>query len=336
MMNPPLSPIDTAETMVSQTVARARGIIDVEIAGLERLKARVNDDFYKAVTLIEACQGRVIVTGMGKSGIIGQKIAATLSSTGTPALFLHPAEGSHGDLGTVTRQDVIIAISNSGETPELLNVLPLFKRFQLPLIAMTGKADSTLAQRSHCVLDISVEQEACSLGLAPTASTTNTLVMGDALAVTLLDRKGFTPEDFALFHPAGALGKRLLTQVSDLMHTKGQLPIVPQNASFSQALIEMTAKKLGLVLVMDDQHRTVGIITDGDIRRTLTRFTDISAIDITEIMGRQPKTISAGALAAEALSVMEANRITALVIPGDTGQPLGVIHLHDVLQAGIR
>ncbi len=330
------------DQVLASTLARARGIIDIELEGLERLKSRINDHFLKAIEIIEQCQGRVIITGMGKSGIIGQKISATLSSTGTPALFLHPAEGSHGDLGTVTKNDVVIAISNSGETPEILSVLPLFKRFQLPLIAMTGNVDSVLAQQSDCILDVSVVQEACSLGLAPTASTTNTLVMGDTLAVTLLERKGFTPEDFALFHPAGSLGKKLLTQVKDLMHTGQQLPIIDEAAFFSDALIEMTSKKLGLVLVVNSEGQTCGIVTDGDIRRTLTQTSDsdntlnIPHITLASVMGKNPKAISPDALAAEALSIMETNRITALVINNPQQQPVGVLHIHDVLNAGIR
>lgn len=327
------TPVNTTDSTV---IARARGIIDIEIAGLERLKAKIDDDFTQAIELIEACNGRVIVTGMGKSGIIGQKIAATMSSTGTPALFLHPAEGSHGDLGTVTPDDVIIAISNSGETPEILAVLPLFKRFQLPIISITGRPQSTLGQQGNCVLDVSVEQEACSLGLAPTASTTNTLVMGDALAVTLLERKGFTPEDFALFHPAGSLGKKLLTQVKTLMHTGDAIPVVSQDASFSQALIEITSKKLGLVLVQNSQQQIVGIITDGDIRRALTNEQNTEKIAIADIMGTNPKSINEEALAAEALSIMETNRITSLVVKNNDQESIGVIHLHDILNAGIR
>jgi arabinose-5-phosphate isomerase len=317
-------------------LARARGIIDIEIQALEELKTQINGDFLKAVEIIEQAKGRVIVTGMGKSGLIGKKIAATLSSTGTPAYFLHPAEGSHGDLGLLTPHDVVLAISNSGETPEILNILPLVSRFGLPLIGMTGNTSSTLAQQSQAVLNIAVSEEACPLGLAPTASTTATLALGDALAVVLLERKGFTQDDFAIFHPAGALGKRLLLKVSDLMHTGDALPIVSTDTPFLEALVEMSSKKLGMTLVVEaPSGRMQGILTDGDVRRALTQWDNPKALSLPLIMTPSPKTITADALAVTALRIMEEHKITALVILNDTEQPVGVVHLHDILKTGI-
>lgn len=316
-------------------LARARGVVDVEIQALEDLKAQMDGQFVKAVKLIEACSGRVIVTGMGKSGHIGKKIAATMSSTGTPAYFLHPAEGSHGDLGMITRKDLVVAISNSGETPEILGILPLVKRFGIPMIAMTGKPDSTLARQSEAVLNIAVRQEACPLGLAPTASTTATLALGDALAVVLLERRGFSADDFALFHPAGSLGKRLLLRVSDLMQTGDNLPVIPANTPFLDALVEVSRKKLGLGILVDASGRMLGILTDGDIRRALTRFPDPRGIILTEVMTRSPKLIEPDDLAVTALRLMEENKITALISCDEEGRPIGAVHMHDILKTGI-
>lgn len=325
----------------SATLSRARAVVDVEIQALEDLKNQLNDDFFKAIELIETVPGRVVVTGMGKSGLIGKKIAATLSSTGTPAFFLHPAEGSHGDLGVLTSQDVVIAISNSGETPEILNVLPLIKRLGLPLIAMTGKPESTLGKQSDAVLNVAVRQEACPLNLAPTASTTSTLVMGDALAVVLLERKGFTPDDFALVHPAGSLGKRLLVTVNDLMHTGEDLPLISLETPFLEALVEITAKKLGIGIIIDNSQAVQGILTDGDIRRALTKQAegvDISAIKLKDIMTESPMTITPEELAVSALRKMEEKKITVLLVKSaedSTNNSLGVIHMHDILKTGI-
>lgn len=328
---PPLNAPDASEALL----ARARGVVDIEIQALEDLKAQMDEQFVRAVELIEACAGRVVITGMGKSGHIGKKIAATLSSTGTPSYFLHPAEGSHGDLGLLTTQDMVIAISNSGETPEILGILPLVKRFGVPLIGMTGKANSTLAQQSDVVLNIAVQQEACPLGLAPTASTTATLALGDALAVVLLERRGFSPDDFALFHPAGNLGKRLLLRVSDVMHTGDSLPRVSVDTPFLDALMEVSLKKLGMAIVLDSQGVMQGILTDGDVRRALTRFNDPRTIPLAEVMTVSPKQIEPDALAVTALRLMETHKITVLVSCSPQGQPIGVVHMHDILKTGI-
>lgn len=335
MLKDPNSWTETPGTAAHALLARARQIIDIEIKGLEDIKAQLNQDFLKAIEIIESCQGRIIITGMGKSGLIGKKIAATLSSTGTPAYFLHPAEGSHGDLGIVMKQDVVIAISNSGETPEILNILPLVKRFDVPLIAMTGKPGSTLAQRSCAVLNVAVQEEACPLGLAPTASTTACLALGDALAVVLLERKGFTEDDFAIFHPAGSLGKRLLLKVEDVMQTGINLPIVSSDVGFLDALLEMTSKKLGMTLVVDKNGSVEGVLTDGDIRRALTQYSDVANIPLLNVITRNPKNIDPDALAVSALRLMEQHKITVLLINTPEGKPVGVVHMHDILKTGI-
>ncbi len=319
----------------SSLASRATEIIDIEIEALNGLKRNLNGDFNRAIELIESSSGRVIVTGMGKSGLIGKKIAATLSSTGTPALFLHPAEGSHGDLGAIMKGDVVIAISNSGETPEILGILPLVKRFGLPLIAMTGNLKSTLASRSDAVLDISVPQEACPLGLAPTASTTATLVMGDTLAVILLERKGFTQDDFALFHPAGTLGKRLLLKVDDVMRTGDRIPLVSEDIMFVDALTEITSKQLGFTLVTNADGQIQGIVTDGDVRRALIQHGDVRELPLKRVMTAKPKAIDPNALAVSALRIMEDHKITALVVQDEAGRAKGVVHMHDILNTGI-
>lgn len=316
-------------------LSKARAIVDIEIQALEDLKAQLDAQFVRAVDLMETCKGRVIITGMGKSGLIGKKIAATLSSTGTPAYFLHPAEGSHGDLGMMMKQDVVIAISNSGETPEILGILPLVKRFGVPLIGMTGKANSTLAQQSDVVLNIAVRQEACPLGLAPTASTTATLALGDTLAVVLLERRGFSEEDFAMFHPAGNLGKRLLLKAQDVMHSGIALPLVSVNTPFLEALMEVSSKKLGMAIVLDEAGRMQGVLTDGDVRRALTRFSDPREIPLVDVMTRSPKLVAPDELAVTALRRMEEHKITVLVSCTPDGKPLGVVHLHDILKTGI-
>jgi arabinose-5-phosphate isomerase len=316
-------------------LARARGIVDIEIEALEDLKNQMDEHFVRAIELIEACTGRVIITGMGKSGLIGKKIAATLSSTGTPAYFLHPAEGSHGDLGMLMKQDIVIAISNSGETPEILGILPLVKRFGVSLIAMTGKTNSTLAQQGDIVLNIAVRQEACPLGLAPTASTTATLALGDTLAVVLLERRGFTENDFAMFHPAGNLGKRLLLKVADVMHQGEALPLVKLDTPFLDALMQVSLKKLGMAIILNDEGHMEGILTDGDVRRALTRFSDPRQIPLQEVITRSPKRIESHELAVTALRLMEEHKITVLVCCHPDGSPQGVIHLHDILKTGI-
>lgn len=327
--------LSSAGSEMARLLARAREVIEVEMEALEDIQRQLNENFVRAITLLENVQGRVIVTGMGKSGLIGKKIAATLSSTGTPASFLHPAEGSHGDLGILTKQDVVIAISNSGETPEVLGLLPLIKRFGVPLVVMVGKPDSTLGQQADCILSIAVRREACPLGLAPTASTTATLALGDALAVVLLERRGFSEEDFALFHPAGSLGKRLLLRVQDIMHTGDTLPLVCQNASFLEALIEVSVKKLGLAIVTDETGRMIGVLTDGDVRRALTRFADPRDIRLTEVMTPSPKRIEPDELAVTALRKMEEHQITVLVSCAPDNRPIGAVHLHDLLKAGL-
>ncbi|MGE0201286.1 MAG: SIS domain-containing protein [Candidatus Melainabacteria bacterium] len=317
-------------------LSQARAVLDVEIEGLEAVRNNLGETFLQAVACIEDCQGRVIITGMGKSGHVARKIAATLSSTGTPAYFLHPAEGSHGDLGLLGPQDVVIAISYSGESPEISNILPLIKRLGVPLISMTGKPESTLARQSDISLSIQVPKEACPLNLAPTTSTTATLALGDALAVVLLDRKGFTSDNFAQYHPAGALGRRLLLHVQDLMTTGEQLPVVSERTPFMDALVEMSAKKLGLALVVNTDGRMVGMLTDGDVRRALMQQGDPRHIPLTDCMTRNPKQVSAEDLAEKALRLMETHKITALLITDEQERPVGVIHMHDILQAGIR
>lgn len=313
----------------------AKEVLDIESTSIIKLKDRLEGTFLQAVEILYGCKGRVIVTGMGKSGIIGKKIAATFSSTGTPSFFLHPAESTHGDSGVMTRDDIVIAISNSGETGELLQLLPLIKRFDLKLIALTGKTSSTLAQKSDVTLDISVEREACPLGLAPTASTTATLAMGDALAVCLLHKRGFTPEDFLLFHPSGSLGKGILYKVEDLMISGDELPIVSITDKFHDAIIEITNKKLGVAVVIDKNGKTQGVLTDGDIRRTVIKRQDISGILVKEVMTKNPKIIEKGALAAKALQIMEKHSITSIVINHEDGTPEGMVHIHNLLKAGV-
>ena len=312
----------------------AKEVFDIEANSILRLKNNIGDNFDKAIELLYSCKGRVIITGMGKSGLIGKKIAATLSSTGTPSYFLHPAESTHGDSGIITREDVIIAISNSGETQELLNLLPLIKRFGVPMIGMTGKLNSTLAQASDVVLDISVEREACPLNKAPTASTTATLAMGDALAVCLLEKRGFTEEDFLVFHPSGALGKGFLYKVSDLMKTE-DLPVAHENDSFTKVIEIITNHKLGMAMILNSKGELSGVFTDGDIRRTLLKYGNTSILLIKDVMTTNPKRITANAYGASALNLMEKYSITALAVVDENNIPIGVIHVHDLLKAGV-
>lgn len=310
-------------------------VIQTEAEAVFALSSRIGINFAAACEILLACKGRVIVTGMGKSGHIGSKIAATFSSTGTPAFFMHPGEASHGDLGVLTRQDVVLAISSSGNTQEIIVLLPLIKRLEIPLITLTGNQESTLATSATVSLDISVEQEACPLGLAPTSSTTVSLVMGDALAVALLQARGFTAEDFALSHPGGVLGKRLLLKVDDMYHQGSELPMVHEEVTIREALIEVTAKKLGMTTVVDDNGYLVGIYTDGDVRRTLTKSIDINKTSIGEVMTRSCLTIKDGMLAAEALTLMQKKSVTALVVVNDANRPRAVLHLHDLLRCGV-
>lgn len=315
--------------------AMGRKALEIERDAVGALIPRIGADFAAACRIMLDCKGRVVVTGMGKSGHVGGKIAATLASTGTPSFFVHPGEASHGDLGMLTRGDAVLALSNSGETAEVLTLLPLIKRMGAPLIAMTGKPSSTLARSADVHLDVSVAQEACPLNLAPTSSTTATLAMGDALAVALLEARGFTPEDFALSHPGGALGKRLLLKVADLMHQGERLPTVADTATLSQALLEMTRKGLGMTAVLDRNGELAGVYTDGDLRRTLEQGIDVRTARITEVMTRGGKSIGSDQLAAEAVQLMEKHRITALLVKDGAGKLAGVIHMGDLLRAGV-
>jgi arabinose-5-phosphate isomerase len=297
----------------------------------------LDGDFTQAVKIILACEGKVVVTGMGKSGLICQKIAATMASTGTPTFFLHPAEGIHGDLGMLAKGDVVIAISNSGETEELCRILPVIKRMGLQLVAMSGNPKSTLAIAGDVHLDISVAEEACPLGLAPTASTTATLAMGDALAVALLEERGFREEDFALFHPGGALGKKLLLRVEDLMHTGKDVPLVAPETLLRDALFEITSKKLGVTGIVDADKNLLGVFTDGDLRRIMEKGLDSLQSPIEQVMIRSPKRILRRNLAAKAMQIMETHSITSLfVFEDDEGTvPVGIVHVHDLLKAGV-
>jgi len=313
----------------------AKQVFEIEASSIEKLIDRVDDSFIKAIDILYACKGRVIVTGMGKSGLIGKKISATLSSTGTPSFFLHPAESTHGDSGVLTKEDVVIAISNSGETDELLQLLPIIKRFGIKLIGMTGRSGSTLAQKSDVVLDISVEKEACPLGKAPTASTTATLAMGDALAVCLLHKRGFTAEDFLVFHPSGSLGKGILYTVEDLMITLERLPLIHKTTLFRDAVVEISQKSLGMAVIVDDNGQTAGILTDGDIRRAVMNHPNIADLSVEQVMTKNPKMIKKEALAAEALQIMEKYSITSLIIVNPDNTPAGIIHIHDLLKAGV-
>lgn len=311
-------------------------VFDIEANAILRLKNSLGVSFDRAIDLLYNCKGRVIVTGMGKSGLIGKKIAATLSSTGTPAYFLHPAESTHGDSGVITREDVVIAISNSGETQELLNLLPVIKRFGVPIISMTGRMDSTLAKAGEAVLDISVEKEACPLGKAPTASTTATLAMGDALAVCLLQKRGFTAEDFLVFHPGGALGKGIKYRVSDLMMTESrQMPVASENIGFTELVQLISDYKLGMAMLTDKFGRLSGILTDGDIRRIVLKHKDLNNLVVKEVMSINPKTVQSNDFAASALHLMEKFSITALAVVDDDNMPVGVVHIHDILKAGV-
>ena len=314
----------------------AKDVLKIEADSILKLIDRIGDNFDKAIELLYSCKGRVIITGMGKSGLIGKKIAATLSSTGTPSYFLHPAESTHGDSGIITRDDVIIAISNSGETQELLNLLPLIKRFGVPMIGMTGNMSSTLAKASDVVLDIAVEREACPLNKAPTASTTATLAMGDALAVCLLEKRGFSEEDFLIFHPSGALGKGFLYHVKDLMLSDPEkLPIVHENDTFTSVIETISKFKLGMAMIVNGSGKLAGVLTDGDIRRTLIKYPDTVSLLIKDVMTVNPKRISGDEYAASALHLMEKYSITALAVVDSSDKPIGVIHIHDILKAGV-
>lgn len=310
-------------------------VIEIEARSIQDLTQRLDQNFNRACEYLLACKGRIVVLGIGKSGHVGGKIAATLASTGSPAFFVHPAEANHGDMGMITSQDVVLVLSNSGDTDEIATLLPLIKRLNIPLIALTGNPNSILAQAATVNIDVSIEQEACPLGLAPTSSTTAALVMGDALAVALLTARGFTTEDFARHHPGGKLGRKLLLRVDEIMHTGEKIPLVTEQTLLSSALIEITAKKLGMTCIVDHAGHLSGIFTDGDLRRALDQNIDIHTTPIMNIMTKRCKTITSELLAVEALHIMETYKITALVVINNRNMPEGVIHLHDLLQAGV-
>ncbi len=316
---------------------QARRVLEIESRAIRLLGERLDDAFCRAVQLLRECRGKVVVTGIGKSGLISQKIAATLASTGTPAIFLHAVEGFHGDLGVLTRQDVVIAVSNSGETEEVTRLLAPIKRLGVPLIALTGKPHSTLGRHSDVVIDTGVEEEACPMNLVPTASTTATLAMGDALAVVLLSLRGFREEDFALLHPGGVLGRRLLYRVEDLMHVGDEIPWVREETLLRDAIYVISSKRLGVTGVLDAEGNLVGVITDGDLRRGLEKKPDLLAREARELMTRNPKRICKGELAARALRIMEQHAITSLFVveSEESTKAVGILHIHDLLKAGI-
>ena len=319
-------------------IEQAQKVLAVEAQAIERLIPRIDEHFIKAIELLLDCKGRVIVTGMGKSGLVGKKIAATLASTGTPSFFLHPAEGIHGDLGKVTADDVVISLSNSGETTEVVSILPIIKRIGASIIAMCGNSQSTMALNADVFIDVSVAEEACPLGLAPTASTTATLAMGDAIAVVLLSKRKFTPEDFALFHPGGSLGRKLLLTVENVMHSGEDNPIVSAETNVKEALFVMTSKGLGATAVVDQSGCLLGILTDGDIRRGLETGHQFLEESVVNIMTKTPKTITADKLAAAALSIMEKNKprpITVLPVVDKNNFVIGIVHLTDLLRQGV-
>jgi arabinose-5-phosphate isomerase len=330
--------LNKAEKGISEKeiIEDAKRVIRIEAEAVNALIEKIGESFIRAVDIILNCKGKVIVTGMGKSGIIGKKIAATLSSTGTPAFFLNPAEGSHGDVGMVSKDDVVLAISNSGETEEILRLLPVLKRLDIKIISITGNLKSMLARSSDVCLDASVREEACPMGLAPTASTTAALALGDALAITLLNRRGFKEEDFAIFHPAGNLGKRLLLKIEDLMHVGNAIPVVKMDTLMKDAIIEISSKRLGITTVVDSRGKLVGVITDGDLRRGIEKWGEgFLTMKAEEVMTYRPKTIKRDVLAAQAVSIMERHAITVLIVVDDENNIEGIIHLHDLLKAGI-
>ncbi len=313
----------------------ARETLEIESRAVQRMSSRLSDDFATACRLCMATPGRVVVTGMGKSGHIASKIAATLASTGTPAFFMHPAEASHGDLGMITDQDLLLAISYSGETDEIVTILPLVKRMGAKLVTMTGNADSTLAKTADVHLDVGVTEEACPLNLAPTASTTATLAMGDALAVALLKSRGFTAEDFARSHPSGSLGKRLLLRVSDVMRSDGEVPAVLSDVNLRDGLMEMTQKGLGMTAIVDTDRKILGIFTDGDLRRALDEGADVHKTKMSDVMHTDCRTTTADILAAEAVHILEENKITSLLVADDDQRLVGALNIHDLFRAGI-
>ncbi len=319
----------------SVDIQKAKRVIRMEAEAVAALEGKINDSFQKAIDIIFHCKGRVVVSGMGKSGIIARKMVATMNSTGTPSIFLHPSDAVHGDLGMVRNDDAVICISKSGDTQEIRQLLPMFKRIGVPIISMVGNMHSHLALQSDVALDISVMEEACPLNLAPTTSTTVTLALGDALAVTLLEKKNFTAEDFAMFHPGGNLGKRLLLKIEELAITGNQTPLISVTASLNEAILEMTTKRLGATCVVDENGNLAGIITDGDLRRMLQKTTNVADLTAAQVMSKNPKTIRKGTLASIALQEMEQFSITQLIIVDDERKPYGVVHLHDLVRAGL-
>ena len=322
--------------VTAEALEQARRVLDLESRAITQLHERLDMEFLKSVEMISQCQGRVVVTGMGKSGLIGRKLAATLASLGIPAFFLHPAEGAHGDVGMIARGDVLLAVSNSGETEEILRLLPIINnRFGLKLIAITGNPRSTLAKRSDVVLNVQVSQEAGPFGLIPTASIAATLAMGDALAIAVMTHCGFKQGDFALFHPGGHLGRRIALMVTDLMHRDDEIPLVDEDALLKEVILEMSGKRLGLTCVVDAAGRLQGLITDGDLRRSMERTDDLWRLKARELMTRHPKTVALATPAVEALALMERCSITSLLIVDADARPIGVLHVHDLLKAGL-
>jgi arabinose-5-phosphate isomerase len=310
-------------------------VIEIESEMIRSLAPRIDQKFIDACHTLLLCKGKVIVMGMGKSGHIARKIAATFASTGTPAFFIHPGEAKHGDFGMISTTDVLVVLSNSGETEEIISILPFIKRLGIQMIALTGNSSSSLAKAATINIDVSVSKEACPLGLAPTASTTAALVMGDALAVSLLESRGFTAEDFAKSHPGGSLGRKLLLSVDEIMHTGSNIPSVKNDALLKTALVEMTQKKLGMTTVVNQNNQLMGIFTDGDLRRALDNNTDIHRTFVHEVMTVNPKIINAELLAVEALRLMKKNKITSLIVTNENKHPIGIVHLHDILHAGV-
>lgn len=325
----------TEQNEETKIINDAKEVLDIESRSVSALADRLGHSFVEAINLLYSCKGRVVISGMGKSGLVGRKIAATLSSTGTPSYFLHPAESTHGDSGILTKDDVVIAISNSGETAELLKLLPIVKRMGIQIIAMVGNTNSTLGNMSDIVLDIGVEREACPLNKAPTASTTATLAMGDALAVCLLKKRGFTAEDFLLFHPSGSLGKGFLYTVKELMHCDVELPVINADDKFTDAIKIITEKRLGIGVVTDNNGKTIGVVSDGDIRRAIMKTHDAETLLVRDVMNGNPKYIEEKDLAAKALQIMEKYSITSLLVNDEKGCPKGIIHIHDLLKAGV-
>lgn len=316
-------------------IKTAREVVNIEAKTISSLYDRIDEQFALACELILSRKGRIAVTGMGKSSHIASKIAATLSSTGSPAFFVHPGEASHGDIGGIIGTDIVLAISNSGNTPEIISIIPSIKRLNIPIISLTGNKNSILAREANINIDISVDKEACPMGLVPTSSTTAALVIGDAIAIALLEARGFTANDFALSHPGGILGKRLILKVDNIMHSDKDVPKVTKNSSLESALIEITQKKLGITTIVDNNDKLIGIFTDGDLRRTLSKKVDIHTTIICEIMTSNCKTITLGTLAIDALRIMEKHSITSLVVTDESNHVMGVIHIHDILKTGL-